>query len=178
VQLLGLPFNEQKLITIGAAYEAATHARIAPPAFGPVAQTAITARTSTVGGTVPATLSLAIGSGTLGAFTAGVARDYTTTLAADVVSTAGDAALSVSDPSAGSPGHLVNGAFALASPLQLGVAALAPLGATPLLLHSLSGPSSHDPLQVKVAQHVGAADPLRTGDYRKTLTFTLSTATP
>jgi Asp-tRNA(Asn)/Glu-tRNA(Gln) amidotransferase A subunit family amidase len=38
IQLLGLPFNEQKLITIGSAYEAVTDNRIQPPGFGPLAE--------------------------------------------------------------------------------------------------------------------------------------------
>jgi hypothetical protein len=58
------------------------------------------------------------------------------------------------------------------------VSTLAPLGTGPLLLHTLSGPSSHDPLAVKVAQHIASGDALRTGAYSKTLTFTLSTTTP
>jgi amidase len=36
IQLLALPFNEQKLFTIGSAYEAATDNRIQPPGFGPL----------------------------------------------------------------------------------------------------------------------------------------------
>ena len=43
-------------------------------------------------------------------FTPGVAKDYTASTTANVISTAGDAALSVSDP-----GHLTNGAFSLPS---------------------------------------------------------------
>ena len=74
VQLLGLPFNEQKLITIGAAYQAASQKRVPPPAFPPVPQTAITAVTSSVGGTVPATLGLSVTSGTFGAFAPGVTQ--------------------------------------------------------------------------------------------------------
>ena len=46
-----------------------------------------------------------------GAFTPGVARIYTAATTANVVSTAGDALLSVVDPSTTAPGHLVNGAF-------------------------------------------------------------------
>ena len=49
-----------------------------------------------------------------GAFTPGVAKDYTATTTATVISTAGDAALTVSDP-----GHLMNGTFALPEPLQV-----------------------------------------------------------
>ena len=74
-----------------------------------------------VGGTVPATLSLTLGTApSFGAFTPGIGKDYTATAGANVISTAGDAALTVSDPSTTSPGHLVNGAFSLASPLLAG----------------------------------------------------------
>src|SRR6185436_5025625 len=65
-----------------------------------------------VGGTVPATLALTLGpAATFGPFQPGVARDYTASTTANVISTAGDAALTVADPSANHPGHLVNGAF-------------------------------------------------------------------
>ena len=50
-----------------------------------------------VGGTVPATLSLTLGApATFGAFTPGVAKEYTASTTANVISTAGDAALTVS----------------------------------------------------------------------------------
>ena len=72
-----------------------------------------------VGGTVPATLSLTLGAPAhFGAFTPGVAREYTASTTANVISTAGDATLSVVDPSSNAPGRLVNGAFALPQPLQ------------------------------------------------------------
>ena len=67
------------------------------------------------GGTVPATLSLTLGANaTFGAFTPGVDKDYTASTTANVISTAGDAALTVSGP-----GHLMNGAFSLPSPLEV-----------------------------------------------------------
>ena len=67
--------------------------------------------TAPVGGTVPATLSLQLGANaSFGAFTPGVEHEYTATSTATVTSTAGDAALSVSEP-----GHLANGAFTLAA---------------------------------------------------------------
>ena len=70
---------------------------------------------------MPATLSLTLGTpAAFGAFTPGVARDYFATTTANVISTAGDAALSVADPSSVGTGHLVNGSFALAQPLQAG----------------------------------------------------------
>ena len=72
-----------------------------------------------VSGTVPATLSLTLGpAASFGAFTPGIARDYEASMAATVLSTAGHADLTVSDPSSNHTGRLVNGAFALAQPLQ------------------------------------------------------------
>src|SRR3954451_17416748 len=63
----------------------------------------------TVGGTVPATLSLALGTpGSFGAFQPGVDRVYDTSVGATVTSTAGDAMLSVADPSSDATGRLTN----------------------------------------------------------------------
>ena len=56
--------------------------------------------------------------------------------------------------------------------------AFAPVGATPLTLHTYSGPVSNDPLTIRFKQAIGASEPLRTGAYAKTFTFTLSTTTP
>ena len=68
---------------------------------------------------MPATLALTLGTpAAFGAFTPGVAKTYTASTTANVISTAGDAALSVADPSANAPGHLVNGAFSLPSALK------------------------------------------------------------
>ena len=76
-------------------------------------QTVQIGETGAPGGTVPATLSLTLGPNAIfGAFTPGVAKDYTATTAANVISTAGDAALTVSDP-----GKLINGTFSLPEPL-------------------------------------------------------------
>jgi hypothetical protein len=141
-----------------------------------------------VGGTVPATLSLALGApASFGAFTPGVGRDYSASMTADVLSTAGDATLSVADPSATATGHLVNGAFSLPSALQADatdtaqpVGAFAPVGssASPTALLAYAAPISHDPVTIGFKQTVGSTDALRTGAYSKTLTFTLSTTTP
>src|SRR3954464_6525221 len=121
-----------------------------------------------VGGNVPATLSLTLGSPVaFGAFAPGVAKDYTASTTANVISTAGDATLSVADPSPVNTGHLVNGAFALPS-------ALGGLG----VVKTWSAPVSNDPVTIPFTQHIGATDALRTGSYSKTLTFTLSTTTP
>ena len=121
-----------------------------------------------VGGTVPATLSLTLGApAQFGAFTPGVAREYTASTTANVISSAGDAALTVSDPSSQSPGHLVNGTFALPQPLQgLGT------------VKTYNAPVSNDQVTVQFKQQIGANDALRTGTYAKTLTFTLSTTSP
>ena len=141
--------------------------------------------TSPVTGTVPATLALSLGpAASLGPFIAGKAADYTGSTTATVISTAGDAALSVSDPSAQAPGHLVNGTFALASPLQVaathsgGTDAFPPLSGSPVTLFSYSGPISNDQLSVDFKQSIAANEPLRTGSYAKTITFTLSTTNP
>ncbi|RKQ93515.1 chitobiase/beta-hexosaminidase-like protein [Solirubrobacter pauli] len=127
-----------------------------------------TEETGTVGGTVPATLSLTLGApATFPTFTPGVAREYTATTDATVTSTAGDATLSVADPSTTNTGKLVNGAFALAQPLQgLGV------------IKTWTGPTSNEKVTVTFKQAIGANDPLRTGTYSKTLTYTLSTTNP
>ena len=37
---------------------------------------------------------------------------------------------------------------------------------------------SNDLVNIAFKQHIGATEPLRTGSYSKTLTFTLSTTTP
>jgi hypothetical protein len=89
-----------------------------------------------------------------------------------VTSTAGDATLSVSDPSSTAPGHLVNGAFSLPQPLQVGGATL------PATLESWAAPVTNDPVTIAFKQPIGATDALRTGAYAKTLTFTLSTTNP
>ena len=41
-----------------------------------------------------------------------------------------------------------------------------------------SGPVSNDAVTIAFKQHIGATEPLRTGAYSKTLTFTLSTTSP
>jgi hypothetical protein len=134
-----------------------------------------------VGGTVPATLSVALGSvPAFAPFQPGVDNDYTVSTTATVTSTAGDAALSVVDPSADHPGHLVNGTFFLPSALQAraGGGTFADLSGSPLALRTWSGPVSNDAVALDLRQHIGRTDALRTGTYAKTLTFTLSTTNP
>jgi hypothetical protein len=136
-----------------------------------------------VSGTVPGTLSLTVSpSANLGVFTPGVAREYTATLAANVISTAGDATLSVADPSASHTGHLVNGSFFLAQALQANAngGAFAPVGgvANQTNLLTYGGPVSNDAVTLGFKQTIDRTDALRTGSYSKTLTFTLSTTNP
>src|SRR5262245_30760188 len=98
-QLLG-DQNGRTVFTVGSG---ATHFSVGATAPGDV------------GGTVPPTLSLTLGpAATFGAFTPGVDKEYTANTSANVISTAGDAALSVSDP-----GHMTNGAFSLPDPLRV-----------------------------------------------------------
>jgi hypothetical protein len=112
--------------------------------------------------TVNAALSLTLGTpASFGAFSPGVAKDYAAATTAAVISTAGDAALTVSG------GRLTNGSFALNAPLVVQVAK-----------PSWTAPASNDTTTVTFTQHVGATEPLRTGGYSAQLTFTLSTTTP
>jgi hypothetical protein len=133
-------------------------------------------------------LSLTLGApASFGAFTPGVGKSYTAGTTANVISTAGDATLSVADPSANSTGRLVNGTFSPAAAVQ--AMAASPLGAggalaavggssAPTSLLTYSGPVSNDAVAIAFSQAVGANEALRTGSYGKTLTFTLSTTTP
>jgi hypothetical protein len=115
------------------------------------------------GGNVPATLSLSIGGpATFGPFTPGVDKDYTAQTTANVISSAGDAALTSSEP-----GHLMNGTFALPSALEVSFSK-----------SIWNGPTANESVTIGFKQHIGATDALRTGAYSKTLTFTLSTTTP
>jgi hypothetical protein len=137
---------------------------------------------STVGGTVGATLALTLGAQpAFGAFVPGVAASYTTSTTATVTSTAGDATLSVADPSSAHTGHLVNGEFFLPQALQASAGgAAADVGGTagPTTLRTFAGPVSNDVSTLSFRQAIGAGDALRTGTYAKTLTFTVSTTAP
>jgi hypothetical protein len=115
------------------------------------------------GGTVPATLALTLGApASFGTFTPGLEKTYEASTTANVISTAGDATLSFSDP-----GHLMNGTFALPEPLQV-----------TLSKSTWNAPVSNDQVTVGFKQPIKATDALRTGSYSKTLTFTLSTTNP
>ena len=142
----------------------------------------------TVGGTVGPTLALTLGTpATFAPFTPGIDGTYSASTNATVVSTAGDAALSVADPSSVNTGKLMNGTFTLAQALQAQAtspggtgSAFAPVGgsANPTTLLTYTAPKSNDVVAIGFKQIIGRTEGLRTGAYSKTLTFTLSTTTP
>ncbi len=188
ITFTGTAYSEAKLLAFGYAYEQKAQVRQPPSQVNPsmwrcVPGNAYTVTTQscaphdtanadviagTVGGTVPATLSLTLGTpAAFGAFTPGVAKEYSASMTANVISTAGDATLSVADPSSVATGHLVNGTFSLPQPLQgLGV------------VKTYAAPVSNDAVTITFKQAIGTTDALRTGSYSKTLTFTLSTTNP
>jgi len=111
------------------------------------------------------------------------AGDYTASVGAVVTSTAGDAALTVSDPDTTNPGKLINGTYALAQPIQVKATnaanpntAFGPVtgASTPLTLLSWPRSISSDAVTIGFKQSIGANETLRAGNYGKTLTFTLS----
>jgi amidase len=166
LQLLGRAWDDDELVGMAYAFERLAQADgnghqvadTAPPLR------VVSEAGGTVGGTVPATLSLTLGAApSFGAFTPGLDKDYAASTTASVVSTAGDAALSV----APNPAYLVNGAFALPSPLEVTFSRAA-----------WTAPVSNDPVTIGFKQHIGAGDALRTGSYSTALTFTLSTTSP
>ena len=146
---------------------------------------------TTVGATVTPVLALTINStptsGNFGAFAAGVAATYNATTTADIVSTAGNATLTVSDLSALAPGHLVNanGTSVLAQAVKARATntanqstTFADVSANPLTLLTYAKEISHDAVSLQFQQPIAANDALRSGSYSKTLTFTLSTTAP
>jgi beta-glucosidase len=170
----------QRTIWVGDGDSAATL-----PLNATTAPLASTSQTGTVGGTVPATLSLMLGPpASFGAFTPGVDRTYTASTPATVTSTAGDALLTVSDPDTAHPGHLVNGAFFLPAPLQAKATKADTQGTafndvgSSLNLLTWIAPVSNDAVTLWFQQAIRANDALRTGTYGKTLTYTLSTTNP
>jgi hypothetical protein len=141
-----------------------------------------------VGGGTPATLNLTLGQASAFApFLPGVANTYTATITATMTSTAADALLTVADPSAANPGHLVNGAFVLPQALKVSATSVngtsapeAEVGdaAHPTSLLSYIRPFTNEQVTMTFKQAIGSTDALRTGAYGKSLTFTLSTTNP
>ena len=66
----------------------------------------------------------------------------------------------------------MNGTFSLASPVQVQGSPL------PSTVKTYAAPVSNDNVTIDFKQPIAANEPLRTGTYAKTLTFTLSTTTP
>ncbi len=138
--------------------------------------------------TVPSVLAISLApNASLGAVTPGITKDYMASVSGQITSTAGSAALTVSDPSSTATGRLVNGAYALAQPLQVQASdptrpagAFGPVGgsASPLTILSIDSAVSVDPITIGLKQSVGANELLRAGSYSKTLTFTLTSTTP
>jgi PKD repeat protein/type 1 glutamine amidotransferase len=131
-----------------------------------------------LGSDVVPTLSLQLGTVTpLAAFVPGVDRDYLASTTATVVSSAGDATLTVNDTGARKPGFMSNGVHSLSQPLQVksGTAAFSGLPAT---LRTYAAPTGRDVVPVDFKQSISATDGLRSGRYASTLVFTLSTTTP
>ena len=129
--------------------------------------------------TVPDVLSVTLGgTASFGAFTPGVAREYLASTTATITSSAGNAALSVTDPSG--TGKLVNGSIEVPRPLEAkaGSGAFAPVGGAPTPLVSWDGPVGKATTTIDFRQSIAETDNLRRGTYAKTLTFTLSTTAP
>ncbi|MDA0172774.1 glycerophosphodiester phosphodiesterase family protein [Solirubrobacter taibaiensis] len=129
---------------------------------------------STVGGVVAGTLSLTLGATpSFGVFQPAVAGEYTAQTTARVISSAMDTTLSVTG------GKLTNGAHALEQPLgvRADANAFAPL-TSPLALKAWTAPVVAEAVSLGFRQTISAAEPLRTGAYTTTLTFTLSTTEP
>jgi hypothetical protein len=148
---------------------------------------ALPAEANEVGGEVPATLALSVGgNASFGTFTPGVAKVYRASSTAKVTSTAGGASLTVSDVDQGeNAGHLLNGSIAMRQALETRAFdttnpgnGFLPLGVGGWDVLDFTGPVTNDPVSLQYAQKVGANDPLRTGSYGITLTYTLSTTTP
>src|SRR3954453_24110683 len=137
----------------------------------------LTSADTGAGGSVGATLSLTLGTPpSLGPFTPGITKTYESSTTANVISTAGDALLSVADPSSTATGRLVNGTFSLPQPLQARARNAANTGtaynnvgssASPLNLLTYGGPVSNDQVTLQFSQLINANDPLRTGTYSK-----------
>ena len=190
VSFVGTAGAEDKLLAVGYAVEQAMNVRLAPSftnpsmfrcvpgstffsphhchpgdlqsatAFGPVEFPVA----GDVGGSVPATLSLVLGAApAFGPFTPGLAKTYTASTTATVISTAGDATLTVADPSSWRPASWSTGRSRWRR-----------RWAGSGVVKTYTGPVSNDVVTVTFTQAISATEPLRTGAYSKTLTYTLS----
>ena len=132
---------------------------------------------------MPSVLALTLGAApSLGTFMPGVTKDYTASVAATVTSSATAAALTVRDPSATATGRLVNGtrgvrAAAAGQGRTTGRSRRSARTGAPLTL-LYATPVGARPVTIDFKQPIAATDSLLTGNYGKTLTFTLSATTP
>jgi hypothetical protein len=149
-------------------------------AFSIAAPTTGDSDDSEVNADVPLVMAISLGSAaTFEPLIPGVAKDYTAATTATVTSSAPSTSLTVMDPSTNAPGHLVNAELALPQALQAAAGgAFAPIGSTPALLKSWTGPLANDAVAIQFKQPVAATDKLRAGRYGKVIRFTLSTTTP
>jgi len=118
-------------------------------------------------------------------FLAGQAGTYTASIVASITSTATSTAVTVADTSTTSPGHLVNGTYALPQALQMSASDAAnpsppwqSLGASTTTLLTYTAPVSSDAVSINAQQLIAATDPLHTGTYSKTFVFTVAVLTP
>jgi|GEM_PF-2741731 hypothetical protein len=141
------------------------------------------------GGEVDSVMSLSLPSATtFGPFTPGIAKWYEANVVATITSNLNDTTLSIYDPATTNVGRLVNGARALAQPLNVKLAsgtqatALAggPVGgsADPTPILSYSQPQTNRTATLFFQQQIAANEVLAAGSYGKTLTFTMSTTSP
>ncbi|HWK25609.1 MAG TPA: ThuA domain-containing protein [Solirubrobacter sp.] len=145
-----------------------------------------TSVSASVSATVIPTLSLTLsGSATFGTFQPAVTNTYTASTTANVVSTAGNALLSVADTSGTAAGHMVNGTSVLAQALKVRATdaanpntAYKELTGSAQELLSYPREISNDAVTLQFQQPIAATDALRSGSYSKTLTYTLSTTAP
>ena len=89
-----------------------------------------------------------------------------------MTSTAGDAALSVADPSSVATGHLVNGAFAPAADLQAarnaaGTGTRSNVGSATVADLLTTAPVSNDAVAIEFKQSIGANDAAAHGDVQQ-----------
>jgi hypothetical protein len=124
---------------------------------------------------------------TFGAFKPGEAREYTATAAPRITSTAGDVALTVHDPATTGVGRLVNGTATLTNALQVfasgNTGTAGPGGnvggaTAPTALITYAAPVTNGAVNLVFRQNITSNETLRSGTYRKTLTFTLATTAP
>lgn len=120
-------------------------------------------------------------------FIPGVGNDYVGSSTGVVNSSAGDAILTVADPSTVASGHLLNGDAPMPSAMQVSAGSAngvssgfqaVPDTADPATLVTYGGPVSDEQVTLTFKQTIGPADPLRTGTYAKAFVFTLSTDQP